>query len=222
MSRIRIKKSECLGTTPELENSLREKGYLSVAGVDEAGMSPIAGPVYSAVVILDPDQPIKGLNDSKLLSAEVREELYHEIISRAISYGVAAATVGTINKQNVFRASQIAMKTAMRKLNLKPDFLLIDGNKKLHTRIPQMAIVRGDSAHDCIAAASIIAKVTRDRHMKRLHEKHPEYRWDSNKGYPSPAHRKAIHDYGITELHRLNFKGVIKQGNWKQYQGLGE
>jgi ribonuclease HII len=199
-----------------LEKKLRAKGYKYIAGVDEVGMSCIAGPVTSAVVILDPEKPIKGLNDSKLLSPEYRYELFDIIKERALAYSVGSSTVEVINQKNIYWASRDAMLEAISHLDPAPDYLLVDGKQVLKgTSIPQQALVKGDQRCCAIAAASIIAKVTRDRIMEGFHELYPDYGWILNKGYPSPLHRAAIHKYGLTPLHRIHFKGTMKAGGWK-------
>ena len=204
----------------KLENSIREKGFSLVCGVDEVGMSAIAGNVVCSAVILDSSaKPIKGLNDSKLLTPEQRTDLYDIIIDRCIAYSIGSSTVEVINQKNIYWASRDAMLSAIAQLDPQPDYLLVDGKQPLKgTEIPQQAIVKGDQRCCCIAAASVIAKVTRDRMMEMFHEMYPDYAWCSNKGYPSPAHREGIMKHGITPLHRINFKGVIKEGGWKKFR----
>ena len=201
----------------KLENTLREKGYGYIAGIDEVGMSALAGNVVSSAVILDLSaKPIKGLNDSKLLSPEQRTDLYDIIIDRCIAYSVGSSTVEVINQKNIYWASRDAMLEAIVLLNPQPDYLLIDGKLPLKgTEIPQKAIVKGDQRVCCIAAASVIAKVTRDRMMEMFHEMYPDYAWASNKGYASPQHLYGLKTHGVTPLHRINFKGVIKKGGWR-------
>lgn len=199
----------------KMEKSLKARGYTRVCGVDEVGMSCIAGPVVAAAVILDPARPIKGLNDSKLLTPEERSDLFDIIIDKADSYSVGLATVEVINIKNIYWASREAMISAINKILPKPDFLLIDGNQRLHMDISQESVVKGDTKCNSIAAASIVAKVSRDRIMEEFHNMYPDYGWITNKGYPTPFHRAAISKYGLTALHRMRFKGTVEQGAWK-------
>jgi ribonuclease HII len=215
MAKIQSGKKVKSKPTVHLENKLREKGYV-VAGVDEAGMSPLAGPVVASAVILDPAKPIKGLNDSKKLTPEQREDLYDKIMDRALDWGIGFGSVESIAEKNIYWASRDAMIAAIRQLNPAPNFLLIDGNQILHVNILQNSIVKGDGKCSCIAAASILAKVTRDRLMEKLHEQYPDYGWAQNKGYPTPFHRQMIKEHGITPLHRRGFAGVDKEGAWTQ------
>ena len=199
----------------KMEKALLERGYACVCGIDEAGMSCIAGPVVAAAVVLDPARPIKGLNDSKLLTPEERSDLFSIISERSISYAVGIGTVETINSKNIYWASRDAMLDAIRKILPSPDFLLIDGNQRLKIDISQDSIVKGDGKCCCIAAASIVAKVSRDRIMEEFHNMYPDYGFITHKGYPTPYHRAAIAEYGLTPLHRMNFRGVVKPGAWK-------
>lgn len=201
--------------TDKLEKRLSEQGYLRIAGVDEAGMSPLAGPVVAAATILDPSKPIKGLNDSKQLTPEQRELLYDKIIDRCVDYGIGFGSVELISQKNIYWASRDAMIYAIMQIKPLPDFLLIDGNQYLKLAITQDSIVKGDGRCTCIAAASILAKVTRDRLMEKLHEEYPDYGWIANKGYPTPFHRAAIQKYGPTPYHRRGFAGVDAEGAWK-------
>jgi len=197
-------------------------GFIRIAGLDEVGMSSIAGPCVASAVILSPDMTIKGLDDSKRLSPEQREYLYDIILKNCVDYGVGIASVQTIEQKNIYWASRDAMISAIEQLASPPDFLLIDGGQPLKYNITQTSIIKGDTKCASIAAASIVAKVTRDRLMCRLHELYPNYGWCQNKGYPTDFHREAITKYGITEHHRKGFAGVIKKGKWKTHQGLGE
>ena len=174
-----------------------DKTFLSdsvkvIAGVDEAGRGPLAGPVVAAVAIFDNKTIIPKINDSKKLSAKVREELYDEIIKHAVSYGVGIVHQKEIDKINILQATLKAMQLAVAKLKVTPDLILIDGNKSFDSKIPTKTIVKGDSKSYSIAAASILAKVTRDRIMIAESKKHPEYLWYKNKGYGTKEHIKAI------------------------------
>lgn len=187
-----------------------DKSYLSdkvkfIAGVDEAGRGPLAGPVVAAAVIFPDDVFIEGINDSKQLSEKERERLFPEIISKAICVGVASVSHGVIDSINILQSSLLAMKIAVGRMEQNPDLILVDGNKSFNSAIPVLTIVKGDSKSFSIAAASIVAKVTRDRIMKRLAVYYPEYLWENNKGYASRHHINAIKKYGASPLHRKTF-----------------
>jgi len=181
------------------------------AGVDEAGRGPLAGPVVAAAVILPKECEINGLNDSKKLSHQKREILYHQIKAVAVSIGVGIIEPDEIDRINILRAALLAMEIAVKKLNPKPDFLLIDGNIRTSLLIPQQAVIGGDSTCNSIAAASIIAKVARDLIMYDYHNIHPEYNFKKHKGYPTKEHYEALRKFGPCPIHRKTFKGVI----WK-------
>jgi len=181
------------------------------AGVDEAGRGPLAGPVVAAAVILPKECEINGLNDSKKLSHQKREILYHQIKAVAVSIGVGIIEPDEIDRINILRAALLAMEIAVKKLNPKPDFLLIDGNIRTSLLIPQQAVIGGDSICNSIAAASIIAKVARDLIMYDYHNIHPEYNFKKHKGYPTKEHYEALRKFGPCPIHRKTFKGVI----WK-------
>jgi ribonuclease HII len=192
----------------DFETGLIKKGYKVIAGVDEVGRGCIAGPVTAAAVILDPQNIPLGLNDSKKLSLKNREKLFHAIQDTCI-YCVAHSSVEEIDKINILQASLLSMKRAVEGLRIKPDFVLIDGNKSpegLENR--SEAIIKGDSKSSSIAAASIVAKITRDRIMSRLDKDFPGYDWSQNAGYPTKFHKSAILNIGITPYHRLSFKPV--------------
>jgi len=191
-----------------LERRLFSEGHRSVAGVDEAGRGPLAGPVVAAAVVLDPEDPIEGLADSKKLTPKRRESLLAEIEGRALSVAVAAVGARTIERINILQASLRAMATAVRRLDPPLDYLLIDGNKKIPLDMPQLAVVSGDSTCACIAAASIVAKVVRDRLMERFDRRFPVYGFARHKGYPTRAHLEAIRANGPCFLHRRTFRGV--------------
>jgi ribonuclease HII len=184
------------------------EGASRIAGVDEAGRGPLAGPVVAGAVVLQPDKPIEGLNDSKLLSARVRERLFGEIQEKAVAIGVGVVSVETINRINILQAARLAMTRAVAELVPQPDFLLIDGPIKLDLDVPQRSLVGGDRLSLSVAAGAIIAKVTRDRIMTDLHERFPAYGFNRNQGYGTQEHREAIHKYGITPVHRIHFRGV--------------
>ncbi len=176
-----------------------------LAGVDEAGRGPIAGPVVAAAVILDKKTFNKKINDSKKLSEKTREELFNWITNNCITYGIGIVEHTEIDKINILQASLKAMKIAVELLKPKPGLVLIDGNKQFNTKLKTLAIVNGDAKSFSIAAASIIAKVTRDNIMKKVSSNYPLYHWDHNKGYPTKAHIEAVRKYGITPLHRKTF-----------------
>ena len=184
-----------------------------IAGIDEAGRGPLAGPVVSAAVILPHDFFCEGVNDSKKLSEKKRETLFPRIMDRAIAVSTGIASHHEIDDINILRASLLSMKRAVENLSSLPgspvpDFLLIDGKFTLDMDIPQSAIIQGDSKSMSIAAASIIAKVTRDALMKELHEVYPAYDFARHKGYPTQAHKAAILKHGPCPVHRLTFRGV--------------
>ena len=187
------------------DNSFLSDRVKLIAGTDEAGRGPLAGPVVAAAVVFSPDIFIENVNDSKKLTEKERDKLFPIIIEKSLSYGVSIISNVKIDKINILQASLLAMKNAVNKLQVKPDLILIDGNKSFAHKIPRIAVVRGDSKSFAIAAASIIAKVTRDRLMKRLCGKYPEYLWSKNKGYPTQEHINAIKLFGATSVHRKSF-----------------
>jgi ribonuclease HII len=187
------------------DNSFLSDKVKLIAGTDEAGRGPLAGPVVAAAVVFSPDTFIKNVNDSKQLTEKEREKLFPIIIEKSLSYGVSIISNAKIDKINILQASLLAMKNAVNKLQVKPDLILIDGNKAFVHKIPTVTIVKGDSKSFAIAAASIIAKVTRDKLMKSLCRGYPEYLWSKNKGYPTQEHINAIKLFGATSLHRKSF-----------------
>lgn len=193
------------------EKEALQKGYKFVCGVDEAGRGPLAGPVCAAAVILPENCEIEGLNDSKKLSEKKRELLFDIIIEKAISYSIAYGSLEEIEEYNILEATYIAMNRAITGLAQKADFALIDGNRvPKGITIPCETIVKGDSKSYSIAAASILAKVTRDRLMLEYDKKYPEYLFAQHKGYGTKAHYEAIKQYGVCEIHRLSFlKNVL-------------
>ena len=179
-----------------------------LAGVDEVGRGPLAGPVVAAAVILDPDKPIVGLADSKKLSEKKREALYDEIIDKALAYAITRASVEEIDQLNILHASMLAMKRSVESLSVLPEYVLIDGNRCPELDVPSEAVVKGDSRVAAIAAASIIAKVSRDREMKGLDKEFPGYGLAQHKGYPTKAHIQALKELGVNKLYRKSFKPV--------------
>lgn len=174
-------------------------------GVDEAGRGPLAGDVYAAAVILNPDNYIEGLNDSKKLSEKKREKLYDEIIEKAEDYCIARATIAEIEEINILNAAMLAMKRAVLGLETKPTLVLADGNKTPDVPCEVRAVVKGDGNSASIAAASILAKVTRDRYMLEMAEKYPEYGFEKHKGYGTKLHREKILELGPCPIHRPSF-----------------
>ena len=181
-----------------------------VCGVDEVGRGPLAGPVVAAAVILDENKPIIGLRDSKKLSEKKRNLLNDEIRSKALAWSIARADVDEIDEINILQASLLAMKRAVERLSVLPDHALVDGNKLPRLVCTAEAIVGGDGLVDCISAASIIAKVERDNEMIRLDQRYPGYGLAQHKGYPTQAHIAAIHELGVTRIHRRTFGPVRK------------
>ena len=179
-----------------------------ICGVDEAGRGPLFGDVVAAAVILDPTAPIEGLGDSKKLTEKVRERLYDQIYARAISVGVGRASVEEIDQLNILQASMLAMQRAVESLSRQPDLALIDGNRCPVLTCASEAIIKGDAKEISIGAASIIAKVTRDREMLEWHTLYPHYGLDKHKGYPTSLHLKALEQYGVSPQHRRSFAPV--------------
>jgi ribonuclease HII len=181
-----------------------------VAGVDEAGRGPLAGPVVAAAVILDDLKPIKGLADSKQLTALQRERLYDEIRAKALCCSIAQASVEEIDQFNILQATMLAMRRAVQGLRLKPAKALVDGNRLPALDVLAEAIVSGDALVPCISAASILAKVTRDRLLCELHLQHPEYGFDRHKGYGTAEHLRALQAHGALPVHRRSFAPVAR------------
>ncbi len=178
------------------------------AGVDEAGRGPLAGPVVAAAVILDELKPIRGLNDSKLLTALARERLFVEIHAKALCFSIAQASVEEIDELNILQATMLAMRRAIEGLRLRPNKVLVDGNQLPRLKIAAEAIIKGDAKVKAISAASILAKVHRDRLCHELHRLHPEYGFDGHKGYPTPEHLAALKAHGVCPHHRRSFAPV--------------
>ena len=202
-----------------LEYSLKafDKKYLNskvkyLAGVDEAGRGPLAGPVVAAAVVFSKNTFIKDVNDSKQLTEIQREKLFDQIITKALTYSVSIVDHDVIDEVNILNATMLAMKQAVDGLNIRPDLVLVDGNRKFDSEIPVIPIVKGDAKSFSIAAASIIAKVTRDRLMKNLANQYPVYLWEQNKGYPTKQHREIIKTVGPSPLHRKSFlKNILTE-----------
>lgn len=191
--------------TYEYENELKNKGYEIVCGVDEAGRGPLAGPVFAAAVILPTGLEDIGINDSKKLSEKKREELFGIITEKAVSWAVASASEKEIDELNILNATFLAMKRAVDTLTVRPDIALIDGNRKPNTGIEEVTLVKGDAKSISIAAASVLAKVSRDRYLCELDDLYPEYQFKKHKGYPTKLHYEMIKKYGISPVHRLSF-----------------
>ena len=190
----------------QLENSIyASSGASYIAGVDEAGRGPLAGPVCAAACILPRNLEILGLNDSKKLSPQKREALYDVIIKSAVGYGIAFATVEEIESLNILNATFLAMNRALSQLSPQPDLALIDGNRNSGISIPSRCVVKGDSLCADIAAASVLAKVTRDRYMLTMAEQYPEYGFEKHKGYGTAQHYAALRQFGPSPIHRPSF-----------------
>ncbi len=189
----------------EIEEGLYKKGYCLIAGVDEAGRGPLAGSVYAGAVILPHGLIIEGLNDSKKISEKKREELYEKIKENAICYAVETATCEEIDEINIRNATYLAMNRAIEKLSKKADFVLVDGDCIKDCAYPYETVVKGDMKSANIAAASILAKVERDRYMLKLSEKYPQYGFEKHKGYGTKLHIEALKEYGPCEIHRKTF-----------------
>lgn len=189
-----------------IENEYRSKDCSVICGVDEAGRGPLAGPVYAAAVILSPDTVIEGLNDSKKLTEKKREALFPVIQEKALAYGVGFATEREIDEINILQATFLAMRRAVEQLQITPQLLLIDGNQKPKTGIcEEVSVVKGDAKSMSIAAASVLAKVSRDRFMLELAKEYPQYAFEQHKGYGTKLHYERIAQYGIAPIHRKTF-----------------
>lgn len=192
-----------------LELDLHYQHYRMLAGTDEAGRGPLCGPVYAAAVVLHPERPIDELNDSKKLSAARRTLLFDVIQEQALTWAIAACTAAEIDQYNILQASHIAMVRAIRALSVKPEHVLVDGNLLPRTlQLPATAVIKGDGRHSAIAAASVLAKVARDRYMADLCARFPGYGFSHNQGYPTPEHLIAIRAQGICPEHRRTFAPV--------------
>ena len=189
----------------KLENEIYDSGVALLCGVDEAGRGPLAGPVYAAAVILPRGCEIPGLNDSKKLSEKRREELFAVICEKALSYGIARAEVEEIEERNILGATFLAMNRAIAQLSPQPALALIDGNRNTGIEAPSRCVVKGDSSCADIAAASILAKVSRDRYMLEMAETYPEYAFEQHKGYGTKLHYERLRQYGPSPIHRPSF-----------------
>lgn len=189
----------------DLENALLDSGVSPLCGVDEAGRGPLAGPVCAAAVMLPRGLVIPGLNDSKKLSPKKRDALYDAIVEQAVSYGAAFATVEEIEKLNILEATFLAMNRAIEQLSEKPALALIDGNRNTGIHVSSQCVIGGDGKCAEIAAASILAKVTRDRYMLQMAEQYPQYGFEKHKGYGTAAHYAALREYGPCPIHRPSF-----------------
>lgn len=189
----------------KLENEIYDSGVALLCGVDEAGRGPLAGPVYAAAVILPRDCEIPGLNDSKKLSEKRREELFAVICEKALSYGIARAEVEEIEERNILGATFLAMNRAIAQLSPQPALALIDGNRNTGIEVASRCVVKGDSSCADIAAASILAKVSRDRYMLEMAEKYPEYAFEQHKGYGTKLHYERLREFGPSPIHRPSF-----------------
>jgi ribonuclease HII len=200
------------------ERKARQRGYRYVAGVDEVGRGALFGPVFAAAVVLDPDRPIRGLRDSKILNAERREVLASRIRERALAWAVGAADVFEIDHLNILQASRLAMRRAVAQLSPAADYLLVDA-VKVEWETEQQSLIHGDARSHSIAAASILAKVERDGCMERWHEVFPQYGLKHNKGYGTAEHIKALECFGPTSLHRFSFEPVRMSCPWDAWLG---
>jgi ribonuclease HII len=195
------------------EKKARAQGYQFIAGIDEAGRGPLAGPVVASAVVLPFDANLPGLNDSKKLSPAKREELFPKIKMQAVAYGVSVINADVIDEINILQAALLAMKEAVEKLLCDPDLLLIDGNQIIDLSLKQWAIVKGDTKSFSISAASVLAKVTRDHIMEDYHQLYPQYEFAQHKGYGTKLHKGLIAEYGPCPIHRRTFKGVTEYLN---------
>ena len=194
----------------EFEREARAAGRLAIAGVDEVGRGPLFGPVVAAAVILPAGCALEGLTDSKQLSEESRAHFDAVVRRVAVCWAIAEVDAATIDRINILQASRLAMRLAVERLEARPDFLLIDGNKRIEAGCGQRTIVKGDARSLSIEAASVVAKVYRDRLLDELHERFPGYGLGRNKGYPTAEHRAALERLGPTEMHRRSFRGVVE------------
>ena len=197
-----------MGPTHFFEESTRICGFRLIAGLDEAGRGPLAGPVVAAAVILPRKCSFKGLHDSKLLTESQREQLYEDIAARALGWSIGLATEKEIDRLNILGATRVAFSRALKSLSPQPDFLLLDAMRLAQVAIPQQAIIKGDRLSVSIAAASVMAKVSRDRLMVECHERYPQYQFHIHKGYPTPEHLNRLALYGPCDVHRQTFKPV--------------
>ena len=191
-------------TLSEFDSEYR-KEYPTLCGVDEAGRGPLAGDVFAAAVVFEPNVVIEGINDSKKLTAKKREKLFDEIIKKAKAYSIQIATVEEIEEINILNSAMLAMKRAVEDLNIEPDLVLVDGNKSPELSVKTIPVVKGDATSQSIAAASILAKVARDRYMLKMAEKYPQYQFEKHKGYGTKLHYQMLDEFGECEIHRHSF-----------------
>lgn len=194
------------------ENELRKQGYNYICGVDEAGRGPLAGPVCAAAVILPPNTIIEGVNDSKKLSEKKREELFDIVIDTALAYCIAFGSVEEIEEHNILATTMMTMKRAVEGLDVKADYAIIDGNRMPNLDIPGNFVVKGDAKSMSIAAASILAKVSRDRLMLEYAKEYPQYCFEKHKGYGTKLHNEMILKYGPSKIHRMSFLKKLLNG----------
>ena len=194
----------CQDILLQYERNLWQQGFFLLAGIDEAGRGPLAGPVVSACVVFEKDVFIPGVYDSKSLSHPTRKKLFTEITKSCVCFGIGIVDHATIDRINIYQAAKLSMTKAFEELSRKPDFVLIDA-MPLKLSVPTQSIIKGDQQSFCIAAASILAKVTRDRIMDEYHLEYPVYGWDRNKGYPTEEHREAVKKHGFSPYHRMTF-----------------
>ena len=193
-------------TTYEFDRAIRDEGFSCICGIDEAGRGPLAGPVFAAAVILDPEDCIEGINDSKKLSEKKREQLFDQICARAAAYAIASASVEEIETFNILQATFLAMRRALEALSFAPELALIDGNRlPPELSAPARCVIKGDALSASIAAASILAKVSRDRYMLKMAEQYPQYAFEKHKGYGTAVHYEALRTYGPSPIHRMSF-----------------
>ncbi len=197
--------------TDAYEYELRDTGFELIAGVDEAGRGALAGPVVAAAVILPVNCTVDGIRDSKMIRESEREELYEQVIDEVICWGVGIVDNVEIDRINILRSTMIAMSRAIRALRNDPDYVLVDGRDLPECDAPSRALIKGDARSRTIAAASIIAKVTRDRIMRSEHDRLPLYGFSKNKGYGTPDHRAVIQQHGPCNIHRMSFLGKVLQ-----------
>ncbi len=203
---MKEKEEERLAKLKEMERELYQKGFQKICGIDEAGRGPLAGPVVIAGVIMPPDSKIEGVNDSKKVAETKREKVYDLILEEAISYSVAIIGQDVIDEINILNATKQGVTKVVEELNIKPDLILVDALTQINTKgIPYDSIVKGDAKCYSIAAASIIAKVTRDRIMREWEEVYPQYGFSGHKGYGTAKHIAAIKEYGLCPIHRRSF-----------------
>lgn len=206
---LKTKEAHRLFKMTLFERGLSSHGFRLICGIDEAGRGPLAGPVVAASVILPSGFSVAGIRDSKQLTEKQRETLYTQIVQEAISIGVGIIDHAVIDEINILQATYLAMESSLRNLHIQPDYLLIDALTLPRTTIPQKGIIRGDNLSVTIAAASIIAKVTRDRLMTEFHREFPEYNFLSHKGYGTEEHLQNLRTYGPCRIHRRTFRGVL-------------